>query len=200
MTAKSGGMGDWGLEFASRPLSPRRRPLSRSERGGLPTGSEAARVERQCRFSRKSPVFIPRRCWTNCRWTPADRRWFALYTKARQEKSLARELLKHRIPFYLPLVKKTNVSRGRKRISLMPLFGGYVFLYRGGRGAGAMPGHEPDLSRPHGRAARAACLRLAAVPPADRRQRPADGRKPAGAGPTGAACGKGRLPAWKGPS
>jgi len=59
----------------------------------------------------------------------ADRRWFALYTKARQEKSLARELLKHRIPFYLPLVKKTNVSRGRKRISRMPLFGGYVFLF-----------------------------------------------------------------------
>ena len=57
----------------------------------------------------------------------ADRRWFALYTKARQEKSLARELLKQRIPFYLPLVKKTNVSRGRKRISQMPLFGGYCF-------------------------------------------------------------------------
>jgi transcription antitermination factor NusG len=59
----------------------------------------------------------------------AGRHWFALYTKARQEKSLARELLKHRIPFYLPLVKKTNVSRGRRRISLTPLFGGYVFLF-----------------------------------------------------------------------
>ena len=59
----------------------------------------------------------------------ADRRWFAIYTKARQEKSLARELLKYRIPFYLPLVKKTNVARGRRRTSLMPLFGGYVFLY-----------------------------------------------------------------------
>ena len=59
----------------------------------------------------------------------ADRRWLAIYTKARQEKSLARELLKYRIPFYLPLVSKTNISRGRKRISLMPLFGGYVFLY-----------------------------------------------------------------------
>ena len=58
-----------------------------------------------------------------------DRRWLALYTKARQEKSLARELLKYRIPFYLPLVKKTSASRGRKRTSLVPLFGGYVFLY-----------------------------------------------------------------------
>jgi transcriptional antiterminator RfaH len=58
-----------------------------------------------------------------------DRRWFALYTKARQEKALAREMLKQCIPFYLPLVKKTNVSHGRKRISLTPLFGGYVFLF-----------------------------------------------------------------------
>ena len=58
-----------------------------------------------------------------------DRRWFALYTKARQEKSLARELLKHCTPFYLPLVKKTLVSRGRKRTSQVPLFGGYLFLY-----------------------------------------------------------------------
>ena len=59
----------------------------------------------------------------------ADRRWLALYTKARQEKSLAREMHKQHIPFYLPLVKKTNVSRGRRRISLSPLFGGYVFLF-----------------------------------------------------------------------
>ena len=57
------------------------------------------------------------------------RHWFALYTKARQEKSLARELLKHRIPFYLPLVKKIGVARNRKRTSQVPLFGGYVFLY-----------------------------------------------------------------------
>jgi transcription antitermination factor NusG len=63
---------------------------------------------------------------------PADvpgRRWLALYTKARQEKSLARELYKYGIPFYLPLVKKTSVSRGRRRTSLAPLFGGYVFLF-----------------------------------------------------------------------
>jgi transcriptional antiterminator RfaH len=63
---------------------------------------------------------------------PADaagRRWLALYTKARQEKSLARELLKYRIPFYLPLVKKTIATHGRRRTSLAPLFGGYVFLY-----------------------------------------------------------------------
>jgi transcription antitermination factor NusG len=59
----------------------------------------------------------------------APRRWLTLYTKSRQEKSLARELLKYGIPFYLPLVRKTNISRGRKRTSLVPLFAGYVFLY-----------------------------------------------------------------------
>jgi transcriptional antiterminator RfaH len=59
----------------------------------------------------------------------ADRRWLALYTKARQEKSLARELLKYKIPFYLPLVQKTSVARGRKRTSWAPLFGGYIFLF-----------------------------------------------------------------------
>ncbi len=58
-----------------------------------------------------------------------DRHWFALYTKARQEKSLAREIHKQRIPFYLPLVKKASISRGRKRVSLAPLFAGYVFLF-----------------------------------------------------------------------
>ncbi|MEN6458601.1 MAG: transcription termination/antitermination NusG family protein [Thermoguttaceae bacterium] len=60
---------------------------------------------------------------------PSPRRWLAVYTKARQEKSLARELLKHRVPFYLPLVKQTSVSRGRRRTSLTPLFGGYIFLF-----------------------------------------------------------------------
>jgi transcription antitermination factor NusG len=65
---------------------------------------------------------------------PSDipgRSWFALYTKARQEKALARELLKYGVPFYLPLIKKTSVSRGRRRTSQAPLFGGYLFLYGG---------------------------------------------------------------------
>jgi transcription antitermination factor NusG len=59
----------------------------------------------------------------------ADRRWFALYTRARQEKSLVRDLRKHRVPFYLPLIRKTNVNHGRKRTAMVPLFGGYVFLF-----------------------------------------------------------------------
>jgi transcriptional antiterminator RfaH len=60
---------------------------------------------------------------------PSERRWWVLYTKARQEKAISRDMLGFEIPFYLPLVKKTWVSRGRKVSSYIPLFPGYVFLY-----------------------------------------------------------------------
>lgn len=63
---------------------------------------------------------------------PADvvgRRWMAAHTKPRQEKSLARELLKQHVPFYLPVVRKTAIMGGRRRTSMAPLFAGYVFLF-----------------------------------------------------------------------
>jgi transcriptional antiterminator RfaH len=59
----------------------------------------------------------------------SPRRWWAVYTKARQEKALARHLVQLDVPFYLPLVAKTNLIRGRKVQSHIPLFGGYVFLF-----------------------------------------------------------------------
>jgi transcription antitermination factor NusG len=58
-----------------------------------------------------------------------DRRWWVLYTKARQEKAVARRLLGFEIPFFLPLVPKSSISRGRKVTSHIPLFAGYVFLF-----------------------------------------------------------------------
>ncbi|MFC1757881.1 transcription termination/antitermination protein NusG [Planctomycetota bacterium] len=58
-----------------------------------------------------------------------ERRWWAFYTKARQEKAFARALVGYEIPFYLPLVVKDNVIRGRKVQSYVPLFGGYIFLF-----------------------------------------------------------------------
>ena len=58
------------------------------------------------------------------------RRWWALYTKARHEKAVAGLLLGMRVPFYLPLIRKTSLSRGRTiRTAEIPLFGSYVFLY-----------------------------------------------------------------------
>jgi transcription antitermination factor NusG len=60
---------------------------------------------------------------------PSARRWWVLYTKARQEKAVSRDLFAWRIPFYLPLVKKTSIRRGRRVCSHIPLFSGYIFLY-----------------------------------------------------------------------
>jgi transcriptional antiterminator RfaH len=55
-------------------------------------------------------------------------RWWAVYTKPRQEKSLARQLLKAQIPFFLPLVPRARLYRGSRRESYVPLFTGYLFL------------------------------------------------------------------------
>lgn len=60
---------------------------------------------------------------------PTNRRWWVLYTKARQEKAVSRELFAFKVPFFLPLVKKTSTRRGRKVQSYVPLFGSYVFMY-----------------------------------------------------------------------
>ena len=60
---------------------------------------------------------------------PSERRWWAVYTRSRMEKSLARQLLQMEIPFYLPLIPRTTTIGGRRVKSLLPLFGGYLFLY-----------------------------------------------------------------------
>ncbi len=57
------------------------------------------------------------------------RRWWALYTKARQEKAVARALWEQGIPFYLPLIRRKAVYHRRRVTSFVPLFSGYVFLY-----------------------------------------------------------------------
>lgn len=58
-----------------------------------------------------------------------DRRWWAVYTKSRQEKAFARQLVGQEVPFYLPLIPKDNIIRGRRVRSHVPLFTGYVFLF-----------------------------------------------------------------------
>lgn len=58
-----------------------------------------------------------------------SRSWYALYTKPRQEKGLARDLLRVEIPFYLPLVASPHIYRGRQIVSHLPLFSGYLFLF-----------------------------------------------------------------------
>ena len=58
-----------------------------------------------------------------------DHRWWAVYTKSRQEKAVARQLVEHEVSFYLPLIPKDNIIRNRRVRSHIPLFTGYVFLY-----------------------------------------------------------------------
>jgi transcriptional antiterminator RfaH len=68
-------------------------------------------------------------------WDPLEpppvvrRRWWTIYTKSRQEKSLARDMQRLQIPFYLPLIDKPSAYQGRKRIVRAPLFGGYIFMF-----------------------------------------------------------------------
>jgi transcription antitermination factor NusG len=56
------------------------------------------------------------------------RKWWVLHSKPRQEKALARQMLDERVPFYLPLLERKTVVRGRVVPSRVPLFAGYVFL------------------------------------------------------------------------
>ncbi|MFL5240809.1 MAG: transcription termination/antitermination protein NusG [Gemmataceae bacterium] len=58
----------------------------------------------------------------------AKRSWWVLHTKPRQEKKLAQQMLNAEVPFYLPLIAKRNLVRGRAVHSYLPLFCGYVFL------------------------------------------------------------------------
>ncbi len=59
----------------------------------------------------------------------ADRQsWYALHTKARQEKALARTLLASGIEHYLPLHDRVRYRGRRKVVVHEPLFASYLFL------------------------------------------------------------------------
>ncbi len=60
-----------------------------------------------------------------------DLEWRVAHVRSRQEKLLARDLLRHEIPYFLPQMSKTVTAAGRKRTSHLPVFTGYVF-FRGG--------------------------------------------------------------------
>lgn len=55
--------------------------------------------------------------------------WWAIYTLARQEKKLMRELINQKIAFYAPVIERRYRSpNGRLRKSFEPLFANYVFV------------------------------------------------------------------------
>lgn len=77
----------------------------------------------------EEPSLYPETLLQDVTGVPSARRWWVLYTKARQEKALSRDLLGYEIPFYLPLVRKQSVNRGRRKTSHIPLFPGYLFMF-----------------------------------------------------------------------
>ncbi|HRJ77670.1 MAG TPA: transcription termination/antitermination NusG family protein [Planctomycetota bacterium] len=54
--------------------------------------------------------------------------WRVARTRARQEKKLARWLASRKLPYFLPLRRKTRNWRGRRISSEEPLLPGYVFF------------------------------------------------------------------------
>jgi transcription antitermination factor NusG len=60
-----------------------------------------------------------------------DSHWWLVYTRSRQEKKVAEHLAARQVPHYLPVISRKSLSRGKTRISKIPLFTGYLFL-RGG--------------------------------------------------------------------
>lgn len=57
-----------------------------------------------------------------------DRGWWLAHTRPRQEKSVAADLWARRVPYYLPLITRNSLTRGRPRLARVPLFPGYIFL------------------------------------------------------------------------
>ena len=54
--------------------------------------------------------------------------WWVAHTKPRNEKSLAWDLTAKDIPYFLPMARRTQVSGGRRRTSMVPLFPSYLFF------------------------------------------------------------------------
>ncbi len=76
------------------------------------------------------PEIYPANLWEEYPGPGEDRRWFCLHTRPRQEKAAARDLLARRLTFYLPqVVREGRTPAGRKIASVLPLFGGYLFLF-----------------------------------------------------------------------
>lgn len=57
--------------------------------------------------------------------------WWLAHTLPRQEKALASALYARDVPYYLPLVTRKSLSRGRTRVAQVTLFPGYLFVYGG---------------------------------------------------------------------
>jgi transcriptional antiterminator RfaH len=55
--------------------------------------------------------------------------WWLTHCKPRQEKKLSEQLRALEVPHYLPVTECTAFTRGRPRVTLAPLFSGYLFIW-----------------------------------------------------------------------
>ncbi len=77
----------------------------------------------------REPAIFPQDLFAvDQRTAHTDRRWYAMHTMPRQEKSLARQLVKAAVPFYIPLVSRRYRLRNRMVASHVPLFPSYAFI------------------------------------------------------------------------
>jgi transcription antitermination factor NusG len=58
----------------------------------------------------------------------SDLPWWVAHVRSRQEKSLARFIAPLEVPFYLPQGQKERRRKGRRIVSHLPLFPGYLFF------------------------------------------------------------------------
>ncbi len=64
----------------------------------------------------------------NCRAYDPDSRWFAVWTRSRQEKVVAATFNKLGVHHYLPLKSELRKWSDRKQVVEAPLFSGYLFV------------------------------------------------------------------------
>lgn len=61
--------------------------------------------------------------------TSNEKKWYAIYTKSRNEKKVAETLSAKGIEVYLPLLRTLRQWSDRKKKVEIPLFRGYLFVY-----------------------------------------------------------------------
>lgn len=75
------------------------------------------------------PTFYPAQLFADAGVPEREgRNWWVVHTRPRQEKSLARQLLQKKVPFFLPVVGQRSFLRNRVVTAHIPLFSSYLFL------------------------------------------------------------------------
>jgi transcriptional antiterminator RfaH len=86
------------------------------------------------------PFLYPSDLFEGGDFQPESGSWWALHTRPRAEKCLARRLFRSGITFFLPTYRRQWRSRGQVLRSYLPLFPGYIFVlgdFQAVRGTGA---------------------------------------------------------------